>query len=67
MHILVKYNDASVGVFPWDSLFMQPLARRLASRNINKLKKELAKGITVVYQDWDGYLIEFKKVAYYES
>jgi len=66
MHIKVTYGDKLVGVFEEDSMFMLPLARKVSDGYIKSFLADLRDGEVVVYQDFDGILIEFQKVKYYE-
>ena len=67
MKIQAKFNDKTVGVFDEDAIFVQPLARRVSKGMLRSFFCDLDDGATIVYEDWDGSYIEFKKVKHYVS
>lgn len=62
MHIKITYAGRTVGVYHENDMFMQPLFTKVADKNAPRLLRRISEGEHVVYEDWDGHLIEFEKV-----
>ena len=65
MNIKITYDSRVVGIYSLDGLYVSPLITKCAGEDLEGFLREIEAGLPVVYQDWDGQLIEFQKVVYH--